>query len=969
MMVRAIPRRIGRLLAFAGLVLAGVASTAVAQPKLVSPDQDRLRVNGFVEAQIRTLSDGFEPGRYYLSQSAIVLNVEPELDILTESWGPFDDISAFARIEFRYDCVHHGCNTIGSSDIFGNEAKQAPARNLANGPTLGSIGGVRVEEYGGEVRRVHGGSLDLLTITSNPGFQPAYDVGIEPETVENAFGPRASDLFAWKRLDGPETDLALPLGPWRYSDKIRPIGSLSNESSSTLPLPLRPKTESLFTPSSALDRQASRFGSFDQNFGGDELAFNHGASQDEYELKELYLDIEMFDSRLWIRAGKQNIVWGKTELFRTTDQFNAVDIGLASLPSLEESRVALWSLRAVYSFYEVGPLEDVRLEVAVNFDDVEPIDTGRCGEPYTVWLICAKSAGLWLHGTTGTGIAGERRPPDPWESQKGLEFGARVEFRWDRFSFAISNFYGYDDIPTIRLFNEYDRNVDPETGRPLDSLDRALNPQNALQFSSGNRQLFDVGCKASQGFGENALLALTGGVGTIPDVSERCLGDVVNLKDPLGLQLPGGTIEVPPTNAIGALLSGQQGGQVILALALNSLGLEPISLVPLNRDPNDGPRGGGLFGADPLPGFGLIARSDLSFFLTDEQEALLGCGPFYLTDCDVDGIDFFNAESSVLLQSYEPFLENPVATRRVDGRTVILPGARGPGDPDYDPGVDGTPPEGFDSEMAAVSRNFLVTLAALGIAEGDEDCDLDDLVTCAAVRALVALSGSQRPEVRAAGNGRLGRRDWVWHGGGEAEIVYDRRNVLGFSADFSEDTTKSTWSFEFTWIPNSKFASNRSRDLTQDADVLNLTVSIDRPTFINFLNANRTFFINTQIFFRYVPEHDSSFDTNGPFTTLATLAVATGYFNDRLLPTVVALHDFESASGGLIWQLTYRYSEAFSLTVGLLNFYGSPKTNRLPQNPVILPDAQTSFSARTRYEGLSAIEERDELFVRLRYTF
>ena len=81
--------------------------------------------------------------------------------------------------------------------------------------------------------------------------------------------------------------------------------------------------------------------------------------------------MEFFDSRLWVRAGRQNIVWGKTELFRTTDQFNPVDLALASLPSLEESRIALWSVRGVWSFYDIGPLEDVRLELAANLADIE----------------------------------------------------------------------------------------------------------------------------------------------------------------------------------------------------------------------------------------------------------------------------------------------------------------------------------------------------------------------------------------------------------------------------------------------------------------------------------------------------------------------------------------------------------------------------------------------------------------------
>ena len=36
----------------------------------------------------------------------------------------------------------------------------------------------------------------------------------------------------------------------------------------------------------------------------------------------------------------------------------------------------------------------------------------------------------------------------------------------------------------------------------------------------------------------------------------------------------------------------------------------------------------------------------LSPALTDEQEALLGCGPFYGTNCDIEGIDLMNIEAS-----------------------------------------------------------------------------------------------------------------------------------------------------------------------------------------------------------------------------------------------------------------------------------------------------------------------------------
>ena len=86
-----------------------------------------------------------------------------------------------------------------------------------------------------------------------------------------------------------------------------------------------------------LERDDLRFRP-DQNFSQTDLSLNHGASQGPWnELKEAYLDLEMIDHRLWIRLGRQTIVWGKTELFRAQDQFNPQDIGLSSLPSLEES--------------------------------------------------------------------------------------------------------------------------------------------------------------------------------------------------------------------------------------------------------------------------------------------------------------------------------------------------------------------------------------------------------------------------------------------------------------------------------------------------------------------------------------------------------------------------------------------------------------------------------------------------------
>ena len=228
------------------------------------------------------------------------------------------------------------------------------------------------------------------------------------------------------------------------------------------------KAQGLYVPSRGLVNALATQDFDDHEFNIEKIdrAFNHGASQnDTYELKEAYLDMEFLDSRLWLRAGIQNIVWGKTELFRTTDQFNPQDLAMASLPGLEESRIGLLSARAVYSFYDIGPLEDVRLELAANFDRIKPADLGACGEPYTIDVVCAATFGLAVHSLAGIGLAGVDRPPSAWNDVKGVEFGGRIEFRWDRFSFAITDFYGYNDLPYPDPIFFYERNVDPNTGR------------------------------------------------------------------------------------------------------------------------------------------------------------------------------------------------------------------------------------------------------------------------------------------------------------------------------------------------------------------------------------------------------------------------------------------------------------------------------------------------------------------------
>jgi hypothetical protein len=307
------------------------------------------------------------------------------------------------------------------------------------------------------------------------------------------------------------------------------------------------------------------------------------------------------------------------------------------------------------------------------------------------------------------------------------------------------------------------------------------------------------------------------------------------------------------------------------------------------------------------------------------------------------------------------------------------------------PGINGQRVHPFTgqpwaSEMAIVSWNTAIAIAALSLpgdpknpkrSEFDPDnpfrtdgCSFAALVYCGNIAAYNSIVGARRDSIRAGGNGRFGRRDFIWHGGGNLALRYEKRNVLGFSMDFAEDVTKSNWGFEFTWIEGVPFSNNNEFDAASEADTFNVTISIDRPTFINFLNANRTFFFNTQWFFQYVEDYEKGFTSNGPWNILATFTITTGYFQDRLLPGVTFVYDFQSNSGAALPEITYRFTENFSVAFGMAGFWGryEKKPASLYQNALNNRVGRGAYKSYVE-NGLSAIRERDEFWLRIRYTF
>jgi hypothetical protein len=251
-----------------------------------------------------------------------------------------------------------------------------------------------------------------------------------------------------------------------------------------------------------------------------------------------------------------------------------------------------------------------------------------------------------------------------------------------------------------------------------------------------------------------------------------------------------------------------------------------------------------------------------------------------------------------------------------------------------------------------------------------DGCSFRKPQLCSNIHSLYYVTGVRRNDIRAGGNGQFGRRDFVWSGGRELVLRYQKLNVLGFSMDFAEDFTKSNWGFEFTW-EDDVFEGNNDAFLGYEpVNRYNLTVSVDRPTFVNFLNANRTFFINTQWFFQYIEGYKRGFTNNGPFNVLAVLTINTGYLDDRLQPALTLVYDFGSNSAAVIPQVTYRFTSDWSLAIGMAIFEGREEPRVMAFESTFLGNRVGRHAYKDFVEnGLSAVRDRDEIFLRMRYTF
>ncbi|MFP5423293.1 MAG: DUF1302 family protein [Gammaproteobacteria bacterium] len=187
-------------------------------------------------------------------------------------------------------------------------------------------------------------------------------------------------------------------------------------------------------------------------------------------IRELYVD---FDNELpngdilsW-RLGKQQVIWGRTDLFRVLDVINPIDFSRNNIyDELEDIRIPMWIAKADWRMGANEVFDDLNLSFVWNFDKFRPHNLGQCGQPNSILDAGCFFRGmnnLWENGGTvanfaggniatdfGPGQIGIRKAHMPSWSLSNSQFGIKLEGVYGDFGFSLNALTYRSQLPSLR---------------------------------------------------------------------------------------------------------------------------------------------------------------------------------------------------------------------------------------------------------------------------------------------------------------------------------------------------------------------------------------------------------------------------------------------------------------------------------------------------------------------------------------
>jgi hypothetical protein len=202
-------------------------------------------------------------------------------------------------------------------------------------------------------------------------------------------------------------------------------------------------------------------------------------------IRELYVKktFALDDGKgMFLKIGKQQVVWGRTDLFRVLDVINPVDYSRNNIyDELSDIRIPMWMVQAEYRMGASESMQDQNFQIVWNFDKFRPNNLGQCGTPNVILdagCFFRGMANLWDNGGTVSNFAGNgtvatdfgpnqigiRKVHLPDWSLSNTQLGAKYEgVTQDGLSFSLNALTYRSQLPSLRSING-NGTVNPFTG-------------------------------------------------------------------------------------------------------------------------------------------------------------------------------------------------------------------------------------------------------------------------------------------------------------------------------------------------------------------------------------------------------------------------------------------------------------------------------------------------------------------------
>ncbi len=186
-------------------------------------------------------------------------------------------------------------------------------------------------------------------------------------------------------------------------------------------------------------------------------------------VRELYVDATIeYDNghELGFRIGRQQVVWGRTDLFRVLDVINPVDFSRHNIfDELEDIRIPMGIINVEYRAGASGPFEDLNFQGIYKFENFRPNDLGQGGEPYAILgagNFFRAMNNCWDNGCTvwnfpETGVAVDFpahslgiRQANMDEAKDSHDYGFRVEGVMKGVGFSLNALRYTSQMPSLR---------------------------------------------------------------------------------------------------------------------------------------------------------------------------------------------------------------------------------------------------------------------------------------------------------------------------------------------------------------------------------------------------------------------------------------------------------------------------------------------------------------------------------------